>query len=95
MEFHEIDLVKLRESMSGALDFVMVHRVTNGLSIDSENTTRIREAFEDRVVQILADTDASQMPPNWSWQKAAHALSWLLAVEIVCTPGGEADVLRG
>lgn len=87
MVLTDIDFSELRESMDEALDLVMVHRAGRALPIDREAMTRIRESFEDRIVEILADTDESLMPPTWTWKTAAVNLSWLMAIDIVGDSG--------
>lgn len=90
MVFTDVDFSELRESMSEALDLVMVHRAGRGLPTDREAMTRIRESFEDRILQILAETDEKHMPSNWTWKTAAVNLSWLMAIDIVRNSGDTA-----
>lgn len=66
-----------------ALDVIMAHRITRGLSLDRERVTAIRGLLEERVTRALEETDESAMPLSWSWQLAAGSISMAIALAIV------------
>ncbi len=79
----DIDIHELRQGMRLALDIVMAHRITKGLSLDRAKVTGIRETMESRVLQALEHVDQETMPADWSWQAAAESLAIQVALEIV------------
>ncbi len=79
----DIDIHELRQRMRLALDIVMAHRVTKGLSLDRAKVTGIRETMESRVLQALEHVDQEAMPEDWSWKSAAESLAVQVALEIV------------
>lgn len=83
MDVTNLDVAELRRRMRLASDVVIAHRIARGLSLDRERVTRLRDVMEERVVRALEETDASQMPEGWSWERAVESLSIQVALAIV------------
>ena len=94
MDVTRLDPVVLRKCMRLAFDVVIAHRVVRGLPLDVQHATRLRETLEARVVDALSETDASAMPPTWSWEKAAEALAMQVALALVEAQKCEAGPAR-
>ncbi|MFP8836214.1 hypothetical protein ACLIJR_18280 [Hydrogenophaga sp. XSHU_21] len=82
MDVSKLDVSELRKHLRLANDLVLANRIAKGLSLDRERVTWAREIIEERVLLALAETDAADMPANWSWQMAAETISVQIALAI-------------
>ena len=82
MDITDLDPDDLRMSMLLALDFLVAHRISHDHTYDRARITAARDLLEQRVVLALEETDAAEMPPDWSWRSAAHLISIKIAMAI-------------
>ena len=82
MDLTNLDPDDLRMSMLLALDFLVAHRISHDHAYDRARITAARDLLEQRVILALEETDAAQMPEDWSWRSAAHLISIKIAMAI-------------
>jgi hypothetical protein len=83
MDTSSINVEALRLRLRLALDIIMAHRISKGLSLDRAKVTSARDTLEERVLLALEETDTSTMPAGWTWQAAAESISIPIALAIV------------
>lgn len=69
--------------MRFALDLVAAQRIAEGLTLDLERMTAIRETLEERLMLAFTEVDIGSMPSTWSRPKAAETISVEIALQIV------------
>lgn len=88
MDLTKVSLSELRKCIAPAVDLLVTLQV-----VDDSTITAQSESLEQRVLNVLRETDESQMPPEWSWEKAARNLSVLIALDMHCVPFNRAVAL--
>lgn len=83
MDLSRINPLELQRRLAPALDLLVLRRITQGHSLDVAQITADRDLLEQRVLQVLSETDANQMPPGWSWAKAAEQLAILVTTAML------------
>jgi hypothetical protein len=83
MDVDGLNPFDLRRCLLPAFNLVEMHRIARDHCYDLAKITAERDVVEQRVLHILSETDATQMPNGWSWTKAAEQLACLMVLDMI------------